>query len=67
MLPIIDLHGITDSGNRWITADFTAVIPRVPLGTGSDFYRGSGGNGAAVEKLAMNTAVMGTISVVLPL
>ena len=35
-----DLHGIIDRGNRGITAVKTAV-----MGTGSHFYRGSGGNG----------------------
>ena len=60
-----DLHGITDRGNRGITAVKTAV-----MGTGFPFYRGSGGNGDSCSEINTDyrdktavAAVMGTISV----
>ena len=57
-----DLHGITDRGNRGITAVKTAVMGN-----------GSGGNGDSCLEISIDyrdktavTAVMGTILVVLP-
>ena len=60
-----DLHGIIDHSNRKIHAVKTAV-----MGMSSHFYSGSGGNGDSCLEISIDycgfTAVMGTISVVLP-
>ena len=62
-----ELHGITDRGNPAVTAVNTGV-----MGAGSNFYRGSGGNGNIHLEISIDyrgntavTAVMGTISVIL--